>query len=439
MELRIDVKAERVALGGTTLTGQWVDFYAMLALSRAGEVDAPAFVGAEAVARAGPWRHKTVASVGKEIARHLAQLAERGLGDIVEHRGRTRAWRLALAPRALRLRPSRSAVGDWLRARSTGTAGADEACGWVRDLGALVDATVAIQRGDAETALGLAASLSPDLGAVEPALEGWSTLVKGRATHLHEDDDDEALSQLCEEYLKRTDAPSRAVGVRLRTFLALRYRYRDPSATLAALTRLAAELELRGDIGSLGAVLNAMGVLARRAGDVAAGKAHHLRAAALFAIAGDHARLQATLYNVALCHRAALVREGRAMDREPLELVEMCRRVCAQFGVGSDSALAEVAGAHWSLEMGDIAEARRYLKEAEALVARIETTYDQAYFRHVRALIEQADPTGATVPLNDLRSAHTLYLKAGDLPAADDVKRLIDGMSKPGPRRPRGV
>jgi hypothetical protein len=58
MRVLVDVGRGRVMLGGVELTGQWVDFYAMLAVTRTSERGAEELVPAEAVARIGPWRHK---------------------------------------------------------------------------------------------------------------------------------------------------------------------------------------------------------------------------------------------------------------------------------------------------------------------------------------------------------------------------------------------
>jgi hypothetical protein len=95
----------------------------------------------------------------------------------------------------------------------------------------------------------------------------------------------------------------------------------------------------------------------------------------------------------------------------PLELVEMCRFVCTRFGVGNDSAQAEISGAAWALEMGDTARARFYLGEAERLLQTIESTYDQACFFEVRATLDRADPRPGGDPLRDLRTAEDLFKK----------------------------
>lgn len=434
MNLSIDVEAERVQLGALELYGQWVDFYAALALVRTDRGDPLAFVSAEALARVGPWRHKAPASVGKEVARHLKQLARSGLDHALACHGRTRAWRIDIPPEDLRFSPDREAVRTWLQARSLG---AQPGYDWLNDLRVLVKATATLQHGEAEAAQDLLEGLSKEAGSLEPALEAWSALLRGRAAFQHEDEDDELLSQLCEAWSRRTDGAGKAVGARLRTLLAIQHRFEDPEATLASLTKLATDLELRGDVGSLGAVENVIGLLVRRAGDPAAAASHHLRAIALCGITGDYPLMQAVLYNLALCRRESLALQGRPPDEEVLALVDLCRLACARFGVGSDSAQAEISGAQWSLEMGDMAQSRRYLEAAEALIKKLESTYDQACFLDARARIELAAPTGTSSPVRDLRTAEALFVQVGDQRSAAKIHRMVESLEQGrGPEAP---
>jgi hypothetical protein len=168
-----------------------------------------------------------------------------------------------------------------------------------------------------------------------------------------------------------------------------------------------------------------MGLLARRAADPTTGADHHLRAAALFGVGGDYPSLQAALFNLAICRRDTLEQQGRLPDEGVLDALEMCRLVCATFGVGRDSAQAEIAGAQWAHEMGDTARARRYLAEAEGLLRTIESTYDHAYFLEVRARIDHADSGGAGDPARDLRTARRLFARVGDARGVARVRGLL--------------
>ncbi len=422
MKLVVDVEAERVRLGTSELGGQWVDFYALLALARTEEGATEGLVTAASLFRVGPWRHKKFDSVGKEVARKLDGLAHGPLGRAVACKGRTRSWRLALPPGAVVFHPSREAVRAWVSSRTLGMLPdgnvADE-------LSPLVEATAALQRGDADGALRWLDRLPATLGQAEPALTAWSALLRARAAAQFDDDDDALLSALDKHWSGRADAPSRAVSARIRALMALRYRFGEPAATLASLGKLAADLELRGDIGSLSAVVNVMGLLARRAGDPETGAANHLRAAALSGINGDLATLQATLYNLALCRKEALARGGKPPDEAVLTLIDLCLRVCARFGVGDDSAQAEISGATWAMERGDHKRAREYFEAAEKLVSKLDSTYDQACFLELRAALELADPQGRSDPAHDLQTAEMLFAKAGDHVSAARLRKRL--------------
>jgi hypothetical protein len=432
MLVLVDVKAGVVQIGSKSLSGQWVDLYALLALAAVDGSAAGPHVTAEALARTGPWRHKAIPSVGKEVARHLAWLSRNGLEGVLGSYGRTRSWRLRLEPESIRFVPDREGVQAWVLAR-TQTITCDK--GWLDGLRALIDATAELSRGRAEQVLDIlgAADATPErLGSSEPALRAWGALLTGRA--LAQADEDDALHVLIEEWSARADAASRAVSARLRAVAAFRHRFSDPSATMASLVKLAAELELCGEIGSLAVIVNVMGLLARRAGQPEVGMAHHLRAAALSGIVGDYPQLQGAVFNMSICLREILRREGRPPDKQILALVDMTRFICAKFGVGGDSAQAETAGAEWSVEMGDAARARTYLAEAEGLIKTLESTFDQAYFLEVRAAVELFDPTGESDPAQDLRASARLYEDARDNASAARVARAhrrLQWRSKP--------
>ncbi|UQA59015.1 hypothetical protein [Polyangium aurulentum] len=422
MRLRVDVEAARVQIGTVELGGQWVDFYALLALARTERVHPRAYVTAEEVARVGPWRHKAIASVGKEVARHMHRLGREGMSDVVQCLGRTRAWRLGIGARHLRFHPGRDAVEAWTHARSSNTVREFGAA----DLRALIEATIALQRGDAQaTVSSLEGGSRLD---AHDALASWSALLRGRAAH--QLDEEDLLDELAEKWSGRMDAPGRAVGARLRALVAYRHRFEDPSSSLASLGKLAARLELGGDISTLGAVVNVMGLLARRAGDPEAAAAHHLRAAAIFGMVGDYFSLEGAIFNIALCRREVLGRAGRVPDEDLLALLDLCRLIDARFGVGGDSAQVETTGAQWACEMGDMERARSYLAEAEKRVRSIESTFEQAYFLATRARIELARPDGTGNPVRDLRAAERLFTEIGDELSAKNMRGMLDAIAR---------
>lgn len=428
MKVLVDAQNGRVTLGRLEVRGQWMDFFALLALARTIDRGAEELVSAGAVARVGPWRHKAPKSVGKEVSRYLGRLSDGPLGELVRFEKRTVAWRLDVPKKAIVFVPNRRTVQEWIRARSLVIRGKDD---WIEDIRTLVEASIALQRGDAKTTLSTLQQLSRKLSETDPQLSAWCALLSGRAADQHDDEDDTLLYELHRQWRRRGDSIGRAVSVRLRAVLARRYRFTDPAHNLASLTKLAAQLEGSGDLGGLGAVLNVAGLLARRAGDPNAATAHHLRAAALFGITGDYASLQAAVFNLAICRRDAAKAREQPPDEAVLTLVDTNRRITTTYRVGGDSAQAEIAGAAWACEMGDLDRARRYLKQAERLLRTIASTYDHAFFHETRARIEMAKPTGESDPVEDLRAAEKLYRRARDEASSKRVRGMLATMGPP--------
>ncbi|MFY0538886.1 hypothetical protein [Nannocystis pusilla] len=348
----------------------------------------------------------------------------------MSNRGRTKAWRLDVTPECVCLRPGRTDVVAWISGRTSRVVGEET---WVDDLARLVAATAALQQGQAE--LALAQAERPTTYSGEPALEAWSALLAGRSALQHDDED--RLFAVCEAWLRRADAVGKTVSSRLRALLAYKNRFTDTAGALASLRRLAADLELGGDVSALASVLNITGLLAMRMGDTRASAEYHLRAAALFGIVGDYPSLQGALFNLANCRRRAQLQEGRPPDETVFTLVELCLQVCRVFGVGADSAQAEIFAARCAFEMGDITRSRRYMADAEAIVKRIEASFDQASFLLLRAELELTHPLGEHDPVRDLQTAERLFLDVDDESSAAEARRVLATRSPRRPTRPR--
>jgi hypothetical protein len=417
MLIRVDPPSVRVE--HLTFHEQWVEFYSLLALSGGRAVTG------ESLARVGVWRHKKPESVGKEVARHLQLLQREGLTEIIESQAKTRQWSLALPRQAVKLCPDEGTVTAWLATR---TAAKDPGEDWYHELDALLRALILVQRGDAVRARAALEAVAP--GASDPGLLALRALVEGRAAYLaDEEEDDEELFRLTGEWGSRADAASRAVAARLHSFVAMKHRFSDPAATRDALTKRISDLEHRGDIGSLGVLLNVLGLLERRVGDEQAAIACLSRAAPLLAISGNFHLLQAVLYNLALSRKTWLADEGRPVDEASVRTLESCLFVCANARIGDDSALAETTAAEWKLLRGDPEAARRYLGLARPLVVSTEATYDLAYFHEVEALVvahEGGDPGP------DLRIARKIYEEVGDLTAVERVRKRLRELRRGG-------
>lgn len=418
--LEVDVEQGEVALEGRVLRNQWLDLYALLAIA-ATEPGADRTVTADRLSRSGPWRDKTPASVGKEVARHLTAL-ERDNCEVVAAVGKTKAWKLSVSSTDIHFVPDRQAVLRWLTQREARAVTEVEFDLLVR----LIKHSIAIHSGHALDAL----NLDDFDGATDPTaangeLRAWAALIKGREAYQCEEW--EMLDRLVEKWNGQTGSAAHAVVARLRGLLSLRDRFTVPQLALNRLTRIISHLETSGDVASLGAINNIIGIMLRRLGDPGTAALHHLRASALLGVAGDYASLQGAIFNLALCRRAMGDRSS-APDARTMQLIDLCRDLCSQFGVGSDSAQAEIVGAKWALKRGECGRASRYLAAAEELLRQLPCSYDQACFLVARAEYALSDAKGITSPpkaIRDLRAALRLLEDIHEEPLIKHVKELL--------------
>lgn len=419
--VEIDLDHGRVIVGEATFpNGQWFEFYAALALARTNPNGADHFLSAVEIGRIGEWRHKKAGSIGKEIARHLGELDKASL-RLIDHQGKTRAWRLNVAPDEISFVPDRQKAKEWLDARSTP---ADLPANWPSLLTALVEATTMVQAGESEQTLVRLEGV--EAGEEEPSdvpIAAWIALVKGRAAL---NCDTSLLDEIRSDWDKRGDAAGKAVAARLKALWAYDKRFGDLGVGVDMLRGVAAQLERSGDLASLIPVLNILGLYERRAGnpDVSAGL--HLRAAVLSGIVGDYQSLQGTIFNLALSRRASFKKKGLEPDSVCLDLVDLCLLVCRVFGVGRDSAQAETTAARWALRTGQLERAKGYLTQAEELLKHIDATFDQAAYKMTHALfpLRAQKEENLKAQIVDLKGAEKLFVEAGDVVSAKKAAEM---------------
>jgi hypothetical protein len=205
----------------------------------------------------------------------------------------------------------------------------------------------------------------------------------------------------------------------------MRERFGDASQTRATLTKMAADLELGGDAGSLGVILNVLGVLERRSGNPARAFEHLCRAAGLLAVVGDYQTLQAALYNAALVHTSLLKRDNLPPDDLSFSLLDLCLSICRELHVGGDSALAEITRADWSIDRGRLDDADALLSQASRILESAEASYDQAYFMEVRARLAFERRAPMREVTRDMKAAARMFGEVGDARAEERVVTLL--------------
>lgn len=402
--LEIDVQADEVRGADYRAEGQWVVFWALLALEYADGTT----LTAAALHRYHPWAAKSAASVGKEVSRHLGRSKARAWLSSTQS---TKSWALSAMQPAPVLLPSPEAVRLWLDARRGDAATGDA-------LATLVEAMIAFHDGRLSDVI----ALMPALGAGEILAPWGDSLVARAAAKLG---DEELPESLLARWRERQDgsAATRAVVSRLTAAAIFRDRTFSKTEAAARLRKLARHLDEQGDIGTLGVVLNVLGVVERRAGDPNAAVVSHRRAAAYLGLVGDLYALQGALFNLALALEAAAERDGRARSDEAVKALHACVAICGRFDVARDSAQAEVTAAKWAVEEDRRDDALRWLTKAEELVAHIESELEWAYFHYVRALAASRWPEVGRDAAGEFRRAERLYADGGDDEAVARVRR----------------
>jgi len=432
IRLIIDIENQVIILERTDrqsrFQGQWVEFYALLALRRTNVVERKRFTGADEIARCASWRNKKLRSVRAVVARHLQRLEALGEGDILENQGRTKAWRLTLEPDYIEFIPSRGTVERWFETMSWSASVDAET---IRDLRALVDASIMFERGEVEEAFEMVVDYRLDQKTRHRRrLDAWRDVLTARIAQRADLLDLDLLEPLWERWKSCIDPEGRAVYSRL---LALEYfdqRFEKPDLALHRLEDLAARLQARGDLASLAPVWNVTGLLARRTKNPALGAEYHLRAAAMFGLLGDLHSLQAAIFNLALCRVDELKRQGRSPDTLVFDLVDTCLSICSQFNLGADSAQAEIAGCRWAVKAGDLRRARMYLNAAEGLLKKLPSLFDQACFLLARGELDALEPgrPGAN-PLRDVKTACRLFASIGDQYMVNKLQNKLEKLS----------
>jgi len=423
--LTIDTSEGTVTLrNGDTcrvLHGQWVVFYLAMALrARAGDAPSP-FLAAQELYLLGAWPSKKFESVGKEVARHLQDLAEEGMGEFVLHDGRTKRWRLGLPPQQVRFLPTLERCENWLRQQQLDPLGGIEKIprpilAWIS---ATTRALIRLEQGRIQEGLDLVRAAKAEnagsvlLGAIAELVE---LRLCAKLGEYPDPDDWEYLSQ-CEGNIGKT------LLIRASLAQALAPDFDTLGAAIENLRKVTTRLQLLPDINGLGNAYNALGVLFRRNGQPDLAEKCLRYAIALLIASFDIPILQAALFN--LGHALSKVAVDDDELREALRLIELDREICYALGLGKDSAQGEIVAGTICLELDDLPEAERWLQEGRKIAETL-GDYNKAGVEllHGRMLWVQSwnecpgVPREKEVILAKYREALDLLSRAG-FPSAD--------------------
>jgi tetratricopeptide (TPR) repeat protein len=206
------------------------------------------------------------------------------------------------------------------------------------------------------------------------------------------------------------------------------YAIRSDSAAwekqVRELKRLLPRLITTGALTTQAYVLNGIALLSRRLGRFQEALHFSCEAVPLAIFSGDLALIQSVLFNA-----GNIISELRRTDPQqmalvdPLALIEMDIMIRRQFGLGRDSAQAELLLAFLAFENNDVERAEHWLEEAQGIIETTKILPDQALFYRIRGLVALSRQAKDQSGLADLARAILLFQEIGNQASAEWVQQ----------------
>lgn len=411
--LSADLHLGTIAGGKKRLNGKARSFFLLLAA----ESEVGRHVLRDEVHALPDWRSMAFESVGKQVARLVDTLAAEGY-DLVDCQQKTNGWRLkphvcqALDAETRARAAEALAALDWRRWARFATAPVEEVVPWA--LGNL-DSLLAMTSGQADASYarlrqGFEAARHPDLHAIANVL---ATRVGQRLERAHLPVPP-ARHRVCSLFEAAVEHRRHAA-----------YAVRAPSAEWPGLrTELEQSLNeifARGDLTTLAVLLNACAVLDRRLGEHARALDCIKEALPLAIFSGDLILMQNVLFNFGnILSEIQRSDPAACAGTDPLALLEADMSIRRRFGLGKDSAQAELLVAYLAWERHEVPRAQAALDSAEPIITLSRSHADRALYLRVEGLIfmDSPDPDLRHLGRARLEEAAALFETAGNAPAA---------------------
>jgi hypothetical protein len=399
---------------------KYVDFFCALMCT-----EPTSLLTRDTLVRLESWAANLPLSAGKQVARHLASLAQKGFRP-VEQTQKTNGWRLD--------RAWRKAVTPALRKQAAAQMGGRMA---------------ALYHGSGD-------DLATLIGWYKCNFEALSAMTTGRArqgydllrAHMRKTEDDQlfAISNLLATRIEqRLDHPklpvlssinmsadviTRALEIRRMAAYALHANAKDWPALERTFRHLLSVLGPTADLTSMAIVRNALAVLLRRQGDYNGALEHIGLAAPLAVLSGDLILIQNIAFNLAnITSEIERVRPGFIDQTCITELLAFDAGVRDTMALGRDSAQTELLLAFLLWEQERDEDAKHFLAMAAKIIADTDVPSDRALYQRVTGLIaaRAAHKAGESLDtaLLHLRAAIEQFVDAGYQSAAAEVRREL--------------
>ncbi len=364
------------------------------------------------------WSAMAQESVGKQIARQIDTLRMRGF-DLIEWRHKTINWRLKPGHWELAAPFTHTAARDFLDHRKASatrrfaTVPLDDMTRWAMNS---ATATVAITAG--HVAKGYAALKSAYAATDHPDLLAISDILATRIGQRLERAHDPVPGNLG----RYPSVFELSVEARRMAAYAIRSESSAWEGQVKELLRLLPRLSGIGSLNSTAYVLNGIALLLRRLGRHEEALNHIHEAVPLAIFSGDLTLIQSVFFNLGnILSELRRTDPARVAPADPSALLEMDVAIRRTFGLGKDSAQAELLLAYLALEDGALDRAADWLAESAALIELNRIPNDRALFHRIAGLLSLARAPGNTDGLKELEKAITLFQQVGNRAAAARV------------------
>jgi tetratricopeptide (TPR) repeat protein len=345
------------------------------------------YVYSDVIGQLPGWARMLPESIGKQVSRMIALHARLGI-SIIDYHQKTNGWRLAPGVRAdlpqTEIDAARIVTAGlgWSSDRRFAAQDTSGLSQWFR---LMATAMVAMTSGEADK--GLAAVKQGMLHGEGDALSGIANIIASRLGQRMPT----PHAPVASEHDGLRSPFELALEARRSASYAIRAKSDEWPAHLAALEHQYSMCARTGDFTTQVVLLNAMAVLARRLGAKEKALVHIKEAAPLAILSGDFFMIQAVSFNMGNVLSDLYETDGSACARSDyIGLLQLDIDIRDSFGLGRDSAQAELRLAALYCESGALMEAQDMLDAANRIIVISNTAHDRALALQVQGKLEIA-------------------------------------------------
>lgn len=379
------------------------------------------YVYSDVIGQLPGWARMLPESIGKQVSRMIAQHARTGIA-VIDYHQKTNGWRLAPSVRAdlpkTEIYAARNVISGlgWSSDRRFAAQDTSGLSKWFR---LMATAMVAMTSGEADK--GLAAVKQGMLHGEGDALSGIANIIASRlgqrmpTPHAPVSSEHDGLRSPFELALEARRSASYAI----------RAKSDEWPAHLSAIEHQYSACARTGDFTTQVVLLNAMAVLTRRLGEPNKALDHIKEAAPLAILSGDFFMIQAVSFNMANVLSDLHESDSTVCERSDyIDLLQLDIDLRETFGLGRDSAQAELRLATLYCEVGALGQAQVMLDTANYIIGISNVLQDRALSLQVQGRLQIAQgrlEAGSAT----LEAALIAFEATGNQSGVDETRTLL--------------